>query len=619
MNRSFSVGLLSIFILFSGFSGVVNASQELEQKGLKGFFSLIKQDWQEINELNYFKADKLLIDLPNNQAFEISWGFGGSGDILTPFPALKFDLKSFDSEKVQSDEEQKNKNFWQNLVKTFLKSKAKKKIKDKLGEYTKDLPALEWLLKAKNSPVATFTLKLWLLSRYQFDGQEIRKKVEILRLLFRLAQSGVLNILDHNKSLFSYLPEEVNEVLNENISHDLRNFIDDMWTGLGKGFKQYEFDKDGSYNKDKVGIRVYGFVFNDKDFAQECFDKSVISGFISEDELVQNVKKKSDTCNEYHPDIIDIKRFLDVKDTSYKFVSDHDFGRINGDTKVSLELADYLPEEIKENVLACDDFPKVLMVENGNEFWVIYVKDKLAFWDTVKLSFVSLLKAFEEYRQIRIKGNDIVNIDQEPIKLTNEQREELENLLGKKMIRIKELELYEAKIGQQKKVVQKKEAAGVKSQFYKDSLRLAKKKLNNLIKEKENCENDLKIVNKRIRDLELKANSVLDLSSDDDKNLGKNILKLLLKVFVHSPELKGMFTAFNGKDVIYKLIKENLLKRLAYILRDSENFEDNIEIYEYIIGELFPELKKDFHSLATNELKGDQGFFDNALTVLGLG
>ena len=71
--------------------------------------------------------------------------------------------------------------------------------------------------------------------------------------------------------------------------------------------------------------------------------------------------------------------------------------------------------------------------------------------------------------------------------------------------------------------------------------------------------------------------------------------------------------------IAYKTIREDLFKRLNYILNRSEHVQENIEIYEYVINAFLPELSKEF-VFADNKAseQEDEDFTNNILVALGL-
>ena len=182
---------------------------------------------------------------------------------------------------------------------------------------------------------------------HSFKGQEIRQKVEVLRLLVRLSQSGVFKILDKNKPLSSYIPKNFIEIFaGTSISQQWIDFIDNMWKTLAEGTAKCEFGADGAFNKNQLGISCSGFVFNNSNLAQFCFDK--LKNKQDDDvsdlkEIIETIVKVSDgeiVCFE------DFKKFGDM--SNYLFVGQKDFGRVNSDSTD-------LPEKLKTEVLSNDD------------------------------------------------------------------------------------------------------------------------------------------------------------------------------------------------------------------------------------------------------------------------
>lgn len=614
MKGIFKKITLSVVLFTNVFSLNINCMSSDSSEGVQktSVVELIKNDLEIFKGTNYFTAKEVLVPLSDKKAVNIYWGFGGSGDILKSFPALEIRV---DDLKGDQDSSKESKFSWQKILALFFKKKIQNKVEVFSGS---DLT--NWFLKAKNSGLPTFVLKLFLLGNYDFEGQEIRQKVEMCRLLFRLLNSEIFTLFDHSKSLFSYLPEVVAETLKESVSSELLSFVDEMWNGIGNGFNEYEFNPDGSYKKENEGIKVNGFVFNNKVFAKECFVRSKTSGVISED-LMKNMvaNKRSD---DFYNKLFDLKDFADKKRTDrYKLVGYHNFGRITNNTKASEDFSEnYLPEKIKEKVLSKDDDSDILFVEiSDNEYWVLYRNDKLSVWGTAKYSVASLFKMFEEYK--KVSGNNNLDVSEnleEPVKLTEKQKSELINLKSNKVDLEKKIDSVEKKLQNLNKELAKKEADfdKYKDDYSKLLMDYAQKACDNCKIELDLFTENLNDIKDKIRLFEIKTYSMVDISSEEAL-LGKNIVKLLFQVAFGSPEFRSILQAFRSDSPIYDPIKKELLVRLTYILRDSANFEENKEIFEYLIEMFVPKFKDDFRKIVKNN-KNENTFFDAALEFFGI-
>ncbi len=599
MSLVLFANLLSLTFIIAGNKNVAEDTRQ------RGFVELVEADLDLFRNVNYFKDKEVSIPISNDKALNISWGFSGSGDILTPFPRLDIRVYSV-GDKIEQKEDFFS---WKKMLALIFKNKAKKKTEYFVDEYLKDLGIAGWLANAKDSVIPTFILKLYCLDNYSFDGQEIRKKVEFFRLLFRLFSSGVVKVSDSS----SPFPEAIKNLLKDFISNDLLNFIDDVWIGLGKGFKQYQFAENGSYNN---GVKVQGFIFNNKGLARECFEQSKAVGFISEEEMQNKLVNRHRLDRECYSKLIDLEKFLDTTSSNYKFVSYVDFARINKDSTVSDDVKAYLPKQIKNAALVDRDSNIVLVEVSEKESFLLNISDKLIAFEAAKLSIVSLLKAFEEYREIRV--NDNLGLEKvEFIELTDKELKELDELLKKQKLFLQKIAHLKSRKDKQEYYLE--ELTNDYNKFgddlSKSLMNDAKKELSILNNNVVIFDNELNDIIKKLRILEIKSNSVIDIP-EDDKVFGKNIVNLLLNVFIGSPEFKGMINAFNGNDDRYIDVKKNLLKRLTYVLKNSEDLEENAEMYKYLVEIFFPEFKDDFEKLVEKDRR--DGFFDMALNFLGI-
>lgn len=611
----------SIFV-FDSYTMSVAGNKSTPAQEASIFSDLIKVNWEKIKNLEYFTSKNLTISLPNNQEFYIDWGFSGSGDILSAFPKIETVFRATaeiqDSEKsLELGGTESDGSSFSSLLKIFLKSKLKVLLKEKFEQYSKEFAVFDWILKVDQSPFAPFVLKTLLLSKHSFDGDNSRRNIEIVRLLIRLVQSGLFNAADYQKSIFSFLPEPVKEFLEQNLSGDVTKFIDEVWASFGKGLKEYEFDSTGSYDSKKIGTFTSGYVFDDAKIASDCFDKikakkDVLSYSAFEDEMGKNIPATYET--------IDFKDFAKYKGMkNYKFVGYQSFGRVNKDSVIVADADKYLPEKIKNEILLATGLPKILKIEvSDKETWILYATEKLNFVETIKMSFVSFLKGYEEFRHIRAEDFSVSDEAVEKTKLSDAEVAELKNLYAEKNNLKKELEVFENKRKKSELDLQKQKACSGKDQFSQDLLAIEQEKYDQLLEVGLKLKEDLLKIEKRVRELEIKAADNL-LELPDASATGKNAFKLLLNVFVTSPELHEMFAAFKDSDPKYKDIRKNIVRRLTYVFRNTENFRENLEIYQYLMTLMFPEFKGEFEKIISNSnSKNTPDLLDGVFSALGL-
>lgn len=599
-------------------------TQAQEASILSDLTDLIKNNWERIKDLEYFTSKSLTIALPNNQELYIDWGFAGSGDILSGFPKIEIVFRTTTENKDSKKNlkiggtESDNSSFSLLLLKIFLKSKLKV-LKETFEQYSKEFAVFDWILKVDQSPFAPFVLKVLLLSKHSFDGDNARRNIEIVRLIIRLVQSGLFNTVDYQKSLFSYLPESVKEFLDQNLSGDVTTFIDEVWASFGRGFKEYEFDSTGSYDSKKIGTFASGYVFDDAKIASDCFDKirakkDVFSGSAFEDKMGKIIPTTYET--------IDFKDFAKYKGMkNYKFVGYHNFGRVNKDSVIVADVDKYLPEKMKNEILSATGLPKILKVEiSDKETWILFATEKLNFFETIKMSFVSFLKGYEEFKQIRTKDLSVSDEIVKKAKLSDIEVIELKDLYSKKNNLKIDLDAFEIKRKKAEEDLKKRKTCAGKDQFSQDLLKVEQEKYDQLLKEGLKFKENLARAEKRIKELEIKAADNLLELAPDAATMGKNAFKLLLNVFVTSPELSEMFAAFKGNDPKYKDIRKNIVRRLTYVFRNAEDFKENLEIYQYLMTLMFPEFKGEFDKLKSNSNHNGNtpDLLDGVFSALGL-
>jgi len=600
VNKVLRSTLVALSFVFTFFFSVADLKGEIIN--VAAFVDQLKDNFNNIKDLDYFKSTEAFIKIYN---FKIGFKWGekerGSGALFSTLPTIPLKIEIEKNEEAKEDKKFALLDF----AKLIAENELKKGLKKGLNDY-KDLPGfsnladLVKIIGTELTPIKFFAIKLATLMNQPFKGQEIRQKVEVLRLLVRLSQSGVFNTLDKNKPLSSYIPKNFMEVFaGTSISQQWIDFIDNIWKTLAEGVSKYEFDADGAYDKNKLGVSCSGFVFNNPKFAQFCFDKlkdKQDDDFSNFEETIETIAKVSDG------QVICFEDFKEVGDReNYLFVGKKDFGRINGD---SIDL----PEELKNEVLSNDDSTIKFVDVNENEKWIVFASDKLSMFDTVKMLFVTLLKTFEEYKDIKSQDINGFLLEQEEVQEELSENDILlQGFYAQKdvlNIQLKALGLAKEKLRTE---IEKLQQAGVKTglkQKYLDSLLV---KFDEKAKQQDELISEVDQIVEEI--IELGGNGFLEeINLDETSNkesVAKKLLKFVLNTFFKSPEFEGMLKDINeSNDVKYKKIKEDLFKRLSYIFKNSEHVKDHLDVYEYLIKNLFPELHDTFDNL-TNDLKDE--------------
>ncbi len=615
--RKCALFLYSILFCFSVFNvnaAVAQSNQPVQNKSTaSNLFDLLKGNIEAFNRLGYYDSTEFVVEFPGNKRLVLDWGFKGAGNILAAFPDIAPAFVTVSDDSLDSSQLGLTTTFdWMDLAKVVAKNKFKNIIKDEIQNYNEYIPGFAWLLDSKATPVKVFALKLVLLMRHPFpEGLEFKRKIELLRLVFRLSQSKIHGLVDKKGSLLSYLPEELRLILEENVSVEWRQLVDDMWKGLSNGFDNYEFLEDGSYNKSKAGRSVYGLVFNNEAVAQRCYDNLSKNKLSSNSDLEEEIKKIVGSAYE----VIEHKDYLDFHGQSvYKFIGYKDFGRINGESQD-------LPQSLRDEVLNAQSFSNVIKVKvSDKEIWLLRVSEKLSVLDALKLSSASLFKAFKEYESIKanlpeLNNNSVDNSSIQGVFIDNSeytnrlselyaQRQDLTNRISGNLLDLQKAE----------KDLAKKNQKSLGTGWDKKLIQIAANKVD-AFKEKDNqfklglvvVENKIKVIEKNPFNIfgSSRDSSNPDSSNQDALNQNysvKNILKLIADTFISSPELSGMIDAVNSDSPYFRELKENLFKRIVGILKNTDNLKVNLEIYKYFVSTLFPEFQVTFEKL-TQDLK----------------
>ncbi len=219
------------------FSLLISISLDLQSMGqeaampIKGK-SLIRENAQRLENISYLNSTEHVVALPNGQELGFDWGFKGSGSLLQPFTPIKINLKTNDNLAEQEFSPL-------GLLKVVAANKLKNKLNGSWNIWQQYLPDLNWLLDGQHTPMKVFALKLFLLIKDPtLKNQSFRKKVEVLRLLFKLSQSGALDSIDKDKKLSDYLPENLKTFIVQD--SELIKFIDDVWSKIVNNLVNYE-------------------------------------------------------------------------------------------------------------------------------------------------------------------------------------------------------------------------------------------------------------------------------------------------------------------------------------------------------------------------------------------
>ncbi|MBD3231855.1 hypothetical protein GF322_04300 [Candidatus Dependentiae bacterium] len=579
--------LYSIVFSFS-FITVFSEDSNTALKALDNNTNLVilKNAFENLKDLDYYNSTKLSVLVPGGRQLNLDWGFKGSGDILEAFPDINISVVNLNKELDVGLSGKDNKFNWAVFAKIVAQNKFKNLFQNELQEY---FSGISWFLSPKASPLKIFALKLFLLLKHPFpDGFEFKRKIEILRLLFRLSQSNISEISNINRPLSSYFPKALVQILEDNVSVEWRQFIDQAWNSFAKGLNDYKFKKDGSYDKDIFGRYVKGFVFDNNSVAQACYNSlSKKIGNISDldDEISKIAGSKYEII-----DYSDYDKYGALK--NYNFIGSKDFGRMNIESKIDNNI----PEQIKKVVFSVHDLPAVIKFEESdNRIWLLYISEKLYFLDSIKLLCASLLDVFKNYKKIKatLPENDYQeDNNQNEIKLAEftAKKQDLNNKINALFLNLQE----------EKKNLIKKKKNSTGSILDLNLIEKSQDKINDLEKQISSLKIELIEVEKQIKIIEKNPYDIFGINNNSENK--KNIFNFIINAVISSPEFNGMLKDLSYNSKYFKELKEDLFKKIVCVLKNTENLKSNLEIYRYLISTILPEFKDEFENM-TKELE----------------
>jgi hypothetical protein len=332
-------------------SAVTTTEPQTENISLSSVFDLSKAFVQSFANLNYYTTQDVTLDIPGTTyQLIINWGFGGSGDTLSPLPAAKVSIQNTNTKAA-------NVNAF-NIVEL-----GKIILQEELKKQTKQLSFLRWVSENTLNPTKLFCIKLLiLLSNYKqnlLNGNQLG--TEIFRLMIRLGLVENLSIVNPAKTFSSYLPEIIVDVIKNTIPEAI-GFIDAAWTGLT--------------TQDSTSLE---------------FPLTVHACLIHGSDIVAN-------------------RYFDV----VKQGSGEDFANgmdiVTFSNVTTQNTPKDMPQELKDAALKnVKKFIKIRIDEDKT--WIAYVTDELGILDAARLSLASTLKTVKQYIAARkefFKNNPLI-------------------------------------------------------------------------------------------------------------------------------------------------------------------------------------------------------------------
>lgn len=574
------------------------------------FSVLVDQNKSLIDNLDYYKSKEVAFNFPNGKQLALNWDGIGHGDLFEPFKGIIPQIRSIDVLTNDSDQEFNFKNLAKKTLKLFAKNKIKSFIGSDLDLFLAKLPpSARWIVEkvvknGKLNPFEEFVLRSFILYKTPFDtDKQALKQAEFIALLFKLAITQGQDILNVKKDFGQYFAK--NEILNEL---------------FGKGFVSFATDtlsfiqKDTSYSnlenvaKKSVSTIRVGYLFKDADLAKQCFDKFLLAEeyslkdfkAIAESFIKNLVIDSQDIWSVKNYEIVPFEQFVEYKDSF--------FGNFVG------------IRQNFDNELLVDIKPGVCLFSDENGYWVGFKsqKDEFDFYETFKFAIAAVSQAFKDYMVIKksvvisdssflgyVKPIDHVSV--------TESKEKLNNLLQAKEYIKDELSVIDFEI----KEIGKKLDLSLNNLWNKYFTNSYQENLKDLIDRKAKKENQLLNIEQEIKKMNIGL-YYLSVPGQPKDFSDKGVIAISADMFLSNPKIQEFIQNIN-QNPEYKIVKEDLIKRLATIFGKSYYVKEYWEIAQYVLSNLIPDYKNDFANFAKNlNQQGDSDAAELLLSFVGL-
>lgn len=295
---------------------------------------------------DYSSAKSIEISVPwLGQNIVIDWGFGGSGNIFEPLPAVPVKILS----STPQGKEFSLTEFGQAI------------LKDEVTQKIKNMQLFSWLTTDGNlSPIKLYSIKLALLAK-DYQQKIISANqfyIECLRLSIRLSLVENLTNVDTTKPLSSHLPLFIKNLMGKN-TPEVLNIVDTMWDTV-TGKQTLETMKE---TISKQAITVYACQFNTIP-AADLYFKSI---------------KQNGARNFLYGS--DIKVFEHLTPTY---------------------IPAGMPKALHTAALETKEFPNIIkVVADDGKPWIAYISNRLGFLDTIKYALAATMLITKEYVKTR--------------------------------------------------------------------------------------------------------------------------------------------------------------------------------------------------------------------------
>lgn len=388
MNKQKQLLLIVLLVLVSNsiqafgdqwFAALRPGLQESGQAG--ALVTIIKDFMQHFSDLDYATSRQLIIQIPATK-YELiyHWGFVGSGDLFSPLPQVKAQFRP-----IQGVADTASSTSFADLGKIMVENEIFKK--------SKQIPLVKWLDESEISPIKLLIIKILLLIKSNSLRDITTLKYELFRLLFRLSLVEDVKIFDPSKPFTAYIPESLRFALDE-LSPEISKILDETWANV---VQSKEVVAGMQHQGDFAVLTTY--VFNDKAFAQQCFQKLALESTPKVLEGLINQQGYSLVSNDDFLSFSKLSFPHEALNPASKLVGKNSYGALAIQMCSSLGLPEVVCNKIKENT--SDSFS--LLDDVHGKAWIICKGGSLDTVQTLKLFTAALLATFKEYIQARKK------------------------------------------------------------------------------------------------------------------------------------------------------------------------------------------------------------------------
>lgn len=337
--------------------------------------TIVKDFMHSFSDLDYATSKELVIALPGTgHELSYNWGFVGSGDLFSPLPTIKGQLRPIQSFVAPADSA------------TPLIDLGKVVAQNELIKKSKQLPLIKWLSESELSPIKLLIVKTILLVKNSATLGVNALKGELFRLLFRLSLVDDVVLFDVSKPLTSLIPESIKLALDE-MSPEIVSTINEVWAHVADSKNLLKTMSNDASGKTASLACITAYVFNDQQIAESCFDNSQ-----------QGIEKLIKQCDCSLLAYDDFVRFSKVGapnpllNPARKLVGYKTYGVVN------LELSSSgLPAAVSEQLKQQAAAPVVMVSGVDGQTWVICKGEKLDALETAKVLTATFITTFKDY------------------------------------------------------------------------------------------------------------------------------------------------------------------------------------------------------------------------------